>query len=437
VIDIVPITDFPDICYPGFIESECGSMLILPRERNMTRLYVPFKAVNNGEGDDNTRDSIDLDTIRRRAQTFFKGYTFDFKVCEWWSVYKVGQRVAEHSSNPGNRIFLAGDAVHMHSPKIGLGMNTSMQDGYNLGWKVALATSGALADPGALLATYQAERLPVANKLVEFDRILYSPEGTVDPEAFLKTHGAFQQFADGRSLMYPESSIVSKTASSQSAAQNLLVGESFIHAKVVGHANSQLYWTTRLFASDGRFRVVLLAGNVDSEAQLARVGKFCSRLQSGDGEEQSKATPPPPPTLLTRYRYPFSPASRYSKTGADPTGRQHPDIAFEHERPLQSMISLLTIHSGQNYASRSLFDLPEILRGPFDPNYHGWDYGRIFVDAAVHYDRYCDGRAYDMWGVDRGRGAVVVVRPDMHVGWVGELEDVGALDAYFVSVFGH
>jgi phenol 2-monooxygenase len=288
VIDIVPITDFPDIRYPGFIESEHGSMLVLPRERNMTRLYVPFTLGADGH---NNRDSIDLDAIRRRAQTFFKGYTFDFKVCEWWSAYKVGQRVSEHSSNPGNRIFLAGDAVHMHSPKIGLGMNTSMQDGYNLGWKVALAAAGAVRNPGALLATYQAERLPVANTLVKFDRVLWSPEGTVDPKAFMQTHDAFQQFADGRKLMYPESLIVCKTSSSQSAAAKLLVGESFIHAKLVGHANSQLYWTTRLFASDGRFRVVLMAGDVESEQQFARARDFCSRLQNPAEEEQgSKPT---------------------------------------------------------------------------------------------------------------------------------------------------
>ena len=424
----MPITDFPDICYPGFIEGEHGSMMVLPRERNMTRLYVPFKL---GNDEHNTRDSIDLEAIRHRAQTFFKGFTFDFKVCEWWSVYRVGQRVVEHSANPGNRIFLAGDAVHMHSPKIGLGMNTSMQDGYNLGWKVALAAAGAVSNPAALLATYQAERLPVANTLVKFDRMLWSPEGNVDPEAFLKTHGEFQQFADGRQLLYPESSIVSEATSNQSAAKKLLVGESFIHAKVVGHANSQLYWTTRLFASDGRFRIVLLAGDCDSEQQFDRVRRFCSKLQSGS--EQAKDTSP----LLTRYHYPFKAPSRYTISGADPTGTQHPAITFEHERPLDSMVSLLTIHSGQGYEASSLFDFPEILRGPFDPNYHGWDYSRICVDAAVHYDRYCDGRAYDLWGVDRSRGAVLVVRPDMHVGWVGGLEDVDAMDKYFVEVFGH
>lgn len=426
-MDVVPITDFPDICYPGFVEGEHGSMMVLPRERNMTRLYVPFKV---GNDEQHSRGAIDLEAIRRRAQGFLKGYTFDFKVCEWWSVYRVGQRVAERSANPGNRIFLTGDAVHMHTPKIGLGMNTSMQDGYNLGWKVALAAVGAVADPAALLDTYQQERLPIAKMLVKFDRSLWSDEGDMDPEAFLKTHLAFQEFANGRNLMYPESSIVAKATSNQSAAKKLIVGESFIHAKVVGHANSQLYWTTRLFKSDGQFRVVLMGGDCDSKEQLDRVRKLCERLESG-GQGKNAGS------LLTRYRYPFNPPSRYNASGADPTGHQHPDITFEHERRLESMVSIVTIHSGQGYEASSLFDFPEILRGPFDPNYHGWDYGKIAVDAAVHYDRYCDGRAYDLWGVDRSRGALVVVRPDMHVGWVGEFEDVDAMDAYFVSVFGN
>jgi phenol 2-monooxygenase len=82
-----------------------------------------------------------------------------------------------------------------------------------------------------------------------------------------------------------------------------------------------------------------------------------------------------------------------------------------------------------------MFDFPVALYGPFDADYHGWDHTRIHVDQAVHYDRYCDGLAYERWGVDRTKGAVVVIRPDMHVGWVGDLEDTQAIELYFSTIF--
>jgi hypothetical protein len=57
------------------------------------------------------------------------------------------------------RVFLAGDAAHVHSPAGGQGMNTGMQDAYNLGWKLSAVLTGA---PGSLLDTYEEERLPIA-----------------------------------------------------------------------------------------------------------------------------------------------------------------------------------------------------------------------------------------------------------------------------------
>jgi 2-polyprenyl-6-methoxyphenol hydroxylase-like FAD-dependent oxidoreductase len=62
-----------------------------------------------------------------------------------------------------DRVFLAGDAAHVHSPAGGQGMNTGIQDAYNLGWKVGQVFSGA---PDALLDTYEEERLPVAASLL-------------------------------------------------------------------------------------------------------------------------------------------------------------------------------------------------------------------------------------------------------------------------------
>ena len=50
------------------------------------------------------------------------------------------------------------------------------------------------------------------------------------------------------------------------------------------------------------------------------------------------------------------------------------------------------------------------------------------------FDRYCDGTAYEKWGVDRVLGALVVVRPDQYIGWVGELSDVDELTRYLDGI---
>jgi 2-polyprenyl-6-methoxyphenol hydroxylase-like FAD-dependent oxidoreductase len=76
----------------------------------------------------------------------------------WLSVWRVNVRMVDRMRV--GRVFLAGDAAHVHPIAGGLGMNTGIQDAYNLGWKLALATAGQ-AGPG-LLDTYEEERLPVA-----------------------------------------------------------------------------------------------------------------------------------------------------------------------------------------------------------------------------------------------------------------------------------
>ena len=72
--------------------------------------------------------------------------------------------IARHFRN--GRVFLAGDAAHVHPPAGGQGMNTSVQDAYNLGWKLGQAIRHGA--PDALLDSYEAERLAVAANLLEF-----------------------------------------------------------------------------------------------------------------------------------------------------------------------------------------------------------------------------------------------------------------------------
>ena len=90
------------------------------------------------------------------------GATLDFRSCSWFSTYRIHHRSASRFRK--GRCFLLGDAAHIHSPVGAQGMNTGLQDAYNLGWKLAAVTQGR-AD-AALLDSYEAERVPVAQRLL-------------------------------------------------------------------------------------------------------------------------------------------------------------------------------------------------------------------------------------------------------------------------------
>jgi 2-polyprenyl-6-methoxyphenol hydroxylase-like FAD-dependent oxidoreductase len=90
------------------------------------------------------------------------GAGLSFKTCTWFSTYRISHRSASRFRD--RHCFLLGDAAHIHSPVGAQGMNTGLQDAYNLGWKLALVVSGQ-AD-AALLDSYEEERVPVARRLL-------------------------------------------------------------------------------------------------------------------------------------------------------------------------------------------------------------------------------------------------------------------------------
>jgi 2-polyprenyl-6-methoxyphenol hydroxylase-like FAD-dependent oxidoreductase len=96
-------------------------------------------------------------SIRQEA-----GAGLDFKECRWFSTYRIHHRHAERFRE--GRCFVLGDAAHIHSPVGAQGMNTGLQDAYNLAWKLALVITGRAGT--ALLESYGAERLPVARRLL-------------------------------------------------------------------------------------------------------------------------------------------------------------------------------------------------------------------------------------------------------------------------------
>jgi 2-polyprenyl-6-methoxyphenol hydroxylase-like FAD-dependent oxidoreductase len=80
----------------------------------------------------------------------------------WSSVFRISHRIVDRYAV--GRVFVAGDAAHIHPPTGAQGMNTGVQDAFNLGWKVALAVRGAAAE--GLLSSYDDERRPVGEEVV-------------------------------------------------------------------------------------------------------------------------------------------------------------------------------------------------------------------------------------------------------------------------------
>ena len=164
VMDVLAVTNFPDMRLKCAIQSaDQGSLLIIPREGGyLTRMYIELDALDETERAADR--AVTSQMLIARAQAILA--PFDLKVAQiaWWSAYEIGQRVCDtfddvpltKRDTQTPRIFIAGDACHTHSPEAGQGMNVSMADTFNLGWKLAAVLRGQSAP--RLLNTYSQER---------------------------------------------------------------------------------------------------------------------------------------------------------------------------------------------------------------------------------------------------------------------------------------
>ncbi|MCU1263968.1 MAG: Pentachlorophenol monooxygenase [Acidobacteria bacterium] len=126
------------------------------------------------EGHDKEEGEVLYEEIEARIKEEAE-LELDITRVDWFSTYKVHVRHVENFSS--GRCFLAGDSAHIHTPAGGQGMNTGIQDAYNLAWKLALVLKGAAAD--RILDTYNEERLPNAKRLLQTtDRMFNLAAGT-------------------------------------------------------------------------------------------------------------------------------------------------------------------------------------------------------------------------------------------------------------------
>ncbi len=400
VMDVLAVTDFPDIRLKTLIQSASeGNIVIIPREGGyLTRLYIELDKLKEGEraADRN----ITLEQLIAVAQRILKPYSIKVKEVAWWSVYEIGQRLTDKFDDvPEDQIaarlphvFICGDACHTHSPKAGQGMNVSMGDAFNLGWKLASVLRGRC--PPEILHSYSAERQAVAQDLIDFDRewsriMSERPEESVGEEVetpkfqrYFIEHG---RYTAGMSVTYAPS-VLTGAGAWQELAQGFGIGARFHSAPVIRLADAKPMELGHTVEADARWRLFAFAPKENPDDGNSAMARLCGFL-SNDGA---------------------SPVVKYTAPDADP----------------DSVIDVRAIFQ-QNCRDLSLEKLPGFLL-PRKGKLGLIDYEKMFCPDLK------SGRdIFDLRGIDRDRGCIVIVRPDQYVAHVLPIDAYDEIAGFF------
>ena len=247
---------------------------------------------------------ITADDLIAKARRILNPYTLEVKEIPWWSVYDIGQRLTDKFDDVPEaeaetrlpRVFIAGDACHTHSPKAGQGMNVSMQDAFNLGWKLAAVLRKRCAPH--LLHSYSAERHAIAKELIDFDRewaaILASANRQGDAADPAETQDYFvkhARYTAGTATHYAPS-ILTADPSHQHLAQGFVIGKRFLSAPVIRLGDAKPVHLGHVVKADGRFRIFAFAGAEDPAAPKSAIRALCNFLAEARESPVRKYTPP-------------------------------------------------------------------------------------------------------------------------------------------------
>jgi len=403
VMDVLAVTDFPDIRFKAVVHSaDEGNLLVIPREGGyMVRLYIELDELRVDERV--ASREVTIERLIDAARRILAPYTLDVEEVVWWSVYEIGQRLCAKYDDVADddtvvrlpRVFIAGDACHTHSPKAGLGMNVSMSDAFNLGWKLASVVRGQCRPQ--ILPTYSSERRAVAKELIDFDRefaAMFSArpqssddEDGVDPAEFQRYFQQHGRFTAGTATRYGPSVLVG-AGTNQHLATGFEIGMRFHSAPVVRLADAKPMHLGHVAKADGRWRLFAFADEVAPNAPGSRLAELCALLAAD------------PRSPLLRYR--------------------SDDVDIDAVVDLRAVVQ-------QGHQRLVIGEMPSILR-PHKGRFGLVDYEKVFGP-----DRKAGQDIFEMRGVDRTVGALVVVRPDQHVGHVLPLDGFDELVDFFAG----
>jgi len=389
VMDVLAVTDFPDIRTKCAIQSSSGSILHIPREGgHLFRMYVDLGSVS--ATDTETVRTTTVETAIDKANAILRPYTLDVKDVAWYSVYEVGHRLTDKFDDvpPGEerlpRVFIAGDACHTHSAKAGQGMNVSMQDGYNLGWKLGHVLEGR--SPESLLATYSAERQVIAQNLIDFDkewssRMAASATDVAEAADLGNFYVSTAEFPAGFMTQYPPSMLIGEHTA-QELATGFPIGKRFKSSPVVRVADANPVQLGHHARADGRWRFYAFADPKEAPALAAWAEWLAASPQS--------------------------PVVAHTPEGQDIDSVF--DVKVVYQRP----------HDEVNLLAAPEIFLPRT--GPF----RLLDYEKIYAADP-------DDDIFAARGIDRS-GCVVVVRPDQYVAHILAFDATEELARFFSGI---
>ncbi|CAN8096181.1 unnamed protein product [Discula destructiva] len=302
VLDGEVDTDFPDIWTKTVVFSErYGSILVMPRERDMTRLYIEMRpdaaadAAAGGGPPAGAHVSLVQAAIMRRAAQILLPYRIRWRTVEWFGQYRVSQRVApkfacpiprrrgggsDEDPAPEPRVFIAGDAAHTHSPKASQGMNTALHDSWNLAWKLNLAVR-RLCRPAVLLGSYEAERQKIARDLVAFDFEHANELSRGDPAALADNFRKNVRFISGVGVEYGEESELN-VPSEGGFGLGAKPGCTLPPGKVSRYIDANPVDVQLDIPVLGQFKVYIFVPDVVDLRQSVFLGGLCLAIAEGD-----------------------------------------------------------------------------------------------------------------------------------------------------------
>ncbi|GAB3603996.1 FAD-dependent monooxygenase [Microbacterium aureliae] len=394
VMDVLVNTDFPDWRTKCAINSAAGNILHIPREGGyLSRMYIDLGEV--AADDDHRVRQTPIERIIEKANEILHPYSIDVKQVAWHSVYEVGHRVTDKfddvdvDADHDPHVFLTGDACHTHSAKAGQGMNVSMQDGFNLGWKLGHVVTGLA--PESLLRTYSAERQPVAQQLIDFDRewsslMARKPEEISDPTELANYYLGTAEFPSGFMTQYGASTIIGGDEH-QHLAAGFPIGKRLKSAPVTRACDGNPVHLGHHARADGRWRIYAFA-DAARPGEASALAEWASFLQSADG-----------------------PLARHTPEGADA------DAVFDVKVVYQ-----------QAFEDVDVTAVPEVFlpkSGPLGLT----DWEKVFAAAPSAWN---DVDIFDERELSRD-GVVVVVRPDQYVAAVLPLSATSELADFFAG----